>query len=622
MDTKQWKTKAVLSFSAMAFLVLGISRSKLDMIFTAVLALMVYTAICLKGYYVKSQEVHVPSLCFSVVILAYTGGNFYFNWIGSTVGRQFLSRFGLNYTVVLAGSSFIGMVFAFPFVYAALQWFCRDMGERYFEKLYGILHSRKFFLFCTTFAIIGIVLQVVFAFSLDIWVDEAFSLAMIRHSYGEMIKLTMQDVHPPLYYIILKFFVDMAHMLFGEFPSVYAAKFVSAVPYILLFLLCFLKIRKEWNDFGAGMWAVCLVGMQSLFWYGVEVRMYSFGMLFVTLVYFYADAIVRKRKKKDWALFVLFSAAAAYTHYFACVAAAVSWAFLFVWFFIHDKKRLMALGLAAFCTALCYLPWLFTLIQQVEKVSKNYWISDVTLWTLYDHVNFIFGKQFFVFPVCALLLFLGRGLKKYKKNQWHVAFSLMGISMPFLVTAVGVVVSLLVRPIFVSRYILPALACFWFGCLVACEVCKRKKLIVCFCCMLVMTASYNYVRFIRSEHNGQIQSERLTQLLQTDHNAVFLSSALRMSNILREMSETEISMWGGGETSSVMKQVYGKQQSYYSVEELFTLFEEGRTVYLVDCPALEGNSIEEILNDSRLKVTDLGTYYAEYNFLVYQVEQK
>jgi len=138
-----------------------------------------------------------------------------------------------------------------------------------------------------------------------------------------------------------------------------------------------------------------------------------------------------------------------------------------------------------------------------------------------------------------------RHLKKYKKNQWHVAFSLMGISMPFLVTAVGVVVSLLVRPIFVSRYILPALACFWFGCLVACEVCKRKKLIVCFCCMLVMTASYNYVRFIRSEHNGQIQSERLTQLLQTDHNAVFLSSALRMSNILREMSETEISMWGG-----------------------------------------------------------------------------
>ena len=67
-------------------------------------------------------------------------------------------------------------------------------------------------------------------------------------------------------------------------------------------------------------------------------------------------------------------------------------------------------------------------------------------------------------------------------------------------------------------------------------ICKRKKLIVCFCCMLVMTASYNYVRFIRSEHNGQIQSERLTQLLQTDHNAVFLSSALRMSNILREMS--------------------------------------------------------------------------------------
>ena len=49
-----------------------------------------------------------------------------------------------------------------------------------------------------------ILCQIQGAFSYDLWVDEAFSIRMLEHSYGEMIALTAKDVHPPLYYIILK----------------------------------------------------------------------------------------------------------------------------------------------------------------------------------------------------------------------------------------------------------------------------------------------------------------------------------------------------------------------------------------------------------------------------------
>ena len=41
-------------------------------------------------------------------------------------------------------------------------------------------------------------------FNNSIWLDEAFSMSMIQQNFGEMIYNTAIDVHPPLYYIILK----------------------------------------------------------------------------------------------------------------------------------------------------------------------------------------------------------------------------------------------------------------------------------------------------------------------------------------------------------------------------------------------------------------------------------
>ena len=41
-------------------------------------------------------------------------------------------------------------------------------------------------------------------FSPAIWVDEAFSLELIKHPFVELVKLDAADVHPPLYYLIYK----------------------------------------------------------------------------------------------------------------------------------------------------------------------------------------------------------------------------------------------------------------------------------------------------------------------------------------------------------------------------------------------------------------------------------
>lgn len=39
--------------------------------------------------------------------------------------------------------------------------------------------------------------------------DNIFTLRMVQHSFPEIIKLDSMDVHPPLYYIILKFIFNV-----------------------------------------------------------------------------------------------------------------------------------------------------------------------------------------------------------------------------------------------------------------------------------------------------------------------------------------------------------------------------------------------------------------------------
>lgn len=75
--------------------------------------------------------------------------------------------------------------------------------------------------------------------SSDIWVDETFSLGLARHSVKDLISLTAQDVHPPLYYLILK-----AGLAFKP-NSVFLARIISVIPVIIILCVSVVFFSKE-----------------------------------------------------------------------------------------------------------------------------------------------------------------------------------------------------------------------------------------------------------------------------------------------------------------------------------------------------------------------------------------
>lgn len=362
-------------------------------------------------------------------------------------------------------------------------------------------------------------------FSNDIWYDELFTVGMIEHSYGELIGFTARDVHPPLYYMITKAFVDLWKMISPAAGTVMAAKVVSVLPYFILLLYCVTFIRRRFGIFTGGFFIFCAIAMPQLSGYTVEVRMYSWALLFVTAALLHAygtlggyvhpetctgDAAAGEDKaarvqKLHGAALVCYGLAAAYTQYFACVAVIMVYLYVLIVLIYRDRGRIKEWLLWVFVSVLGYVPWLFALYSQIAEVNSGYWILPLSWRTFGGCVKFLMKPAFtddrlstvlaVIFSAVWLGVFLCEGAKfrchrrrkqtasasenaaapargeetlpgqeaGMESREGRFGLMLAGTGVPAGLVLFGFAASMLVRPIFVYRYMIPAMGCFWLG---------------------------------------------------------------------------------------------------------------------------------------------------------------
>ena len=371
-------------------------------------------------------------------------------------------------------------------------------------------------------------------FSNDIWYDELFTVGMIEHSYGDLIAFTARDVHPPLYYCIVKFAVELCKLISTNANTVIIAKTVSVLPYFILLLYSVTFIRKRFGIFTGGLFMFCVIAMPQLSAYTVEVRMYSWALLFVTAAFLHAYGIVTEnadnalckpncdecdvvdrgmvhdrnhnhkvsyKQRLHIVALVIYGFAAAYTHYFACVAVIMVYLYVLFVFLVKDWGRVKQWLLWVMLSIAGYAPWLYALYRQITAVNENYWILPLSWRTLGGCVKFLMKPAFasdVLNTVLAVVLFaiyitvlVWNGVKlyhnriEYNKNadnvededgerndiqhayltkQWYdLIFIASGIGALVGLVLFGFVASVVLRPIFVYRYMIPALGCFWLS---------------------------------------------------------------------------------------------------------------------------------------------------------------
>ena len=87
--------------------------------------------------------------------------------------------------------------------------------------------------------ILGIIFILLAAFHEDIWFDESYSVAIAKHDFADIWKITGKDVHPPLYYWML----HIVWMIFGN--NIIAFRLFSVLAIAILGILGYTHIRKD-----------------------------------------------------------------------------------------------------------------------------------------------------------------------------------------------------------------------------------------------------------------------------------------------------------------------------------------------------------------------------------------
>lgn len=276
-------------------------------------------------------------------------------------------------------------------------------------------------------------------FTQSLWRDEAFSVLIAEPGGLETIRITSADFNPPLYYLILNFWMK----LFGK--SEIAIRSLSLI-FFISFLLIFYKFAKK---IFKGKWpqvATLIAAVNPmLVYYAFEARMYSlYAFLTCASMYFFY--------LKRWPSYIIVTTLALYTHPFTIFVPLTQWVFLFL------KKKF---SLASFKTLIVpfifYLPWLFVIFEQFKRSSKM-WIYPVNLNLISSVLGNLFtnfeGTPHFlwgymkIITFIFLFLFILAFLKKENRGQNLIFF--LWVFVPL----VSVLSVSFLKPIYVNRYLI------------------------------------------------------------------------------------------------------------------------------------------------------------------------
>ena len=384
------------------------------------------------------------------------------------------------------------------------------------------------------------------------------------------------------------------------------------------------------------------------------------------------------KKNKHWLLFWGYGILTAYTQYYACVAVIAIYIALFVFFVVkahkgktektsckktHIYKEQLkeqeailtkapvkgwkaehtteqetgriagkCIGKVLLCaglSVLAYLPWLPFFFSQVRTVSSSYWIQPLTWKSIFGCMKYIFlpvsyaVKKNYVLA-CVMILFFGAAflysfLMKRKDARGRF-FLLTGLWIAVFTTLIGFVCSILNRPIFVYRYLIPCLGAMWLvAAVVLWDFIEKSWGILLFVPFLL--SGYSNMQGFYGEENKKIVEMKATQSFLADFpkDAVVLCNFNHVQAVTACYLKDSNEIWlYGSNPEDLIAELLPQCRGLEDTTELLQLVKE-RDVYFFG----SFNSREELLKEwetEGIAYTEEGTYLLErYYFNVYHL---
>ena len=384
------------------------------------------------------------------------------------------------------------------------------------------------------------------------------------------------------------------------------------------------------------------------------------------------------KRNKHWLLFWVYGILTAYTQYYACVAVIAIYIALFVFFVVkahkgktektsckktHIYKEQLkeqeailtkapvkgwkaehtteqetgriagkCIGKVLLCaglSVLAYLPWLPFFFSQVRTVSSSYWIQPLTWKSIFGCMKYIFlpvsyaVKKNYVLACVMILVFGAAFLYSFlmkRKDARGRFFLLTGLWIAVFTTLIGFVCSILNRPIFVYRYLIPCLGAMWLvAAVVLWDFIEKNWGILVFVPFLL--SGYSNMQGFYGEENKKIVEMKATQSFLADFpkDAVVLCNFNHVQAVTACYLKDSNEIWlYGSNPEDLIAELLPQCRGLEDTTELSQLVKE-RDVYFFG----SFNSREELLKEwetEGIAYTEEGTYLLErYYFNVYHL---
>lgn len=300
--------------------------------------------------------------------------------------------------------------------------------------------------------LLSLVLSFAFFQKQSLRLDESQSLWQTSHSPQMILKIVAEDVHVPLYHFMLHIW----QLVFGSDVSL--ARLLSLFFFLISIPLIYRLARLCYSSETA-LFATALFSISPFMnWYGNEIRMYSLFVFLALLSQYFFIKIYKEKTSAAWYGFTFTCLFGIFTHYFFFLIL-----FTDAVFYFYNRKLFEAHALRKFFTAcsflfVCFLPWLLYVLYLGSVSNTAPLLTSPTTVNLFNTFSeFLFGFQsdhlntilVSLWPLTILFAFLA--LRKNKKISSETIYFLIAFILP---NAVAFIVSLTLRPIYLTRYLI------------------------------------------------------------------------------------------------------------------------------------------------------------------------
>lgn len=203
------------------------------------------------------------------------------------------------------------------------------------------------------------------------WLDETFSIGIARDGIDAILYETSRDVHPPLYYFLLRGWV----LLTGG--AVWTARLLSVIFSLGVIAATFGVGRRLVGETAALVAAVLLTVSVFQIEFAQEARMYALLTLLATISTWSFIRLFDAPDRRWFALYVVATALMTYTQVYSVFIIAAQGLSVIgdvIWTRGASRNVLARWIGAQFLAFVAFLPWLPTFTWQVSHVQKSFWI--------------------------------------------------------------------------------------------------------------------------------------------------------------------------------------------------------------------------------------------------------